>query len=57
MSYNILAPSNMDHFFPKHSKEILDWNNRKQLIEKEINIINPNVCFLQEVEQSHVQNW
>ena len=46
MSYNILAPSNLDTFFPKHKKEILDWNNRISLIKKEIDIIKPNVCFM-----------
>ena len=39
MTYNILAPSNISTFFPKHSKEILNQNNRIKLIQKEIGLI------------------
>lgn len=46
MTYNILAPSNIDYFFPKHTDDMLNWENRMKLIKKEIDIIKPNICFM-----------
>ena len=32
MTYNILAPSNIDTFFPNHTDEIINWERRMNFI-------------------------